>query len=306
MKVEPKQRAFDLRVQHGGGLMFRVETPGATKFVLYTVVAFLLSGSAQAQFSTEAIDPANYPEYYTLDDNSRISADTNLLVAALEEFEPLHNPVKKVLLSLTSFILHNSPVPAAAEKYNRRNHFGSWRSDLSNCLDVRGRVLARDSKDPVVTRASGERCVVDSGTWHDPYTDSTVTDPAALQIDHMVPLKNAYIMGAHSWAKSKKCWYANFIAVDYHLLPVSAHENMSKSDRTPADYLPPNRGYLCAYARNWLKIKMVWELELVQPEVEALNDVIKQNSCTPSEMSIDAEELKKTRAEIAAGSSLCH
>lgn len=279
--------------------MFQVETPGWAKSVL-PIAAIFFALNVRAQFSTEAIDPANFPDHYSLGETKVASED--LLIAAIE---PLSMASMPALIALTDFVRHTSPPPAAPEKYNRKNHFGSWRTDMSNCLDVRGRVLTRDSLDPVTTHQSGERCVVDTGRWQDPYSGNIQTSPRDVQIDHMVPLKNAYVMGGFGWSKNKKCWYANFLPANYHLIPVSSHENQAKSDKTPADYIPPNRAHQCDYVKNWLKIKMAWGLKLVDPEVDAIKDVIKQNGCKAKELAISADELKLVRAEMTAIPDLC-
>lgn len=289
--------------------MFQVETAWWSRSVFSFLV--LLSSAVNAQStleifgSSQSLDPSSFPDYYTVDDSKALTQPFNIMSAALEQIADVVPEAKPGMISLTTFVHHNQAVPPANEKYSRKTHFGTWRHDSTNCLDTRGRVLARSSIDPVQTRMSGNRCVVEQGRWIDPYTDAKMNDPAEIQIDHLVPLKNAYLMGAWQWPKNKKCWYANFVAVDYHLLAVSGHENMSKSDETPAEYMPPSRQFQCQYVKNWLKVKLAWELELIQPEVDAINDVIKQSGCRAGDLTVTADELAQTRQMIAQGSSLC-
>ncbi len=79
-----------------------------------------------------------------------------------------------------------------------------WRVSDSAC-DVREAALMRDGEDVVV----GEGCDVESGRWLDPYTTRTYTDPLDIDIDHLVPLANAYRSGASGWGEAERERYAN-------------------------------------------------------------------------------------------------
>lgn len=51
-------------------------------------------------------------------------------------------------------------------------------------------VLKRDGKDV----KADSSCKVESGTWISPYDGTTWTDGSKLDIDHLVPLENAWIV----------------------------------------------------------------------------------------------------------------
>ena len=51
--------------------------------------------------------------------------------------------------------------------------------------------------------------VEEEGEWFDPYTGETVTDATRLDIDHMIPLKNAHDSGGWAWDESRKAAFAN-------------------------------------------------------------------------------------------------
>lgn len=53
-------------------------------------------------------------------------------------------------------------------------------------------VLKRDGTNVVVSSA----CTATSGSWLSPYDGATWTAASDLDIDHMVPLKNAWIVSA--------------------------------------------------------------------------------------------------------------
>jgi hypothetical protein len=208
-------------------------------------------------------------------------------------------------VSLINFDHINRSVPQPPERYNRKTQFGGWRKDPTgnSCLDTRGEIMKRTSRIPATIEQGKDRCFVSQGEWVDPYTNQIFTDPRLIQIDHMVALKNAYMMGGFDWDWKKKCGFANFTAFSGHLIPVSGHENQAKGDSTPYDYMPPNSAYTCSYLKNWLTIKMVWNLRIVPPEHDRIEQLIFENSCT--DMNISSANLSALRAVIAQGDARC-
>lgn len=45
---------------------------------------------------------------------------------------------------------------------------------------------------------------------------------------------------------------------------------MSKADRDPAEWLPPNRAFWCRYLEDWLVVKRRWGLSMDAAETAAL------------------------------------
>ena len=74
-----------------------------------------------------------------------------------------------------------------------RDHFPHWRDTGKNC-DVRDSILQRDGKD---VKLSG--CNVVGGRWESVYDGRSFADPSDVDIDHMVPLANAWRSGADEW-----------------------------------------------------------------------------------------------------------
>lgn len=167
----------------------------------------------------------------------------------------------------------------AQQPYNRLKHFGSWVDADEDCQDTRTEVLIRDhQRESEITFKNGETCRVAKSAWRDPYTDKEFTTATSIQIDHVVPLKNAYLSGAYEWPAAKRCEYANFLENDFHLRAVSGSENMRKGDRGPEAYLPPNRDFQCEYLREWVMIKVIWQLTFAEQEAQAIaNDFIELN-----------------------------
>lgn len=75
-----------------------------------------------------------------------------------------------------------------------------------------------------------EGCDVEVGRWLDPYTGSTYTDPADIDIDHVVPLANAWRSGASGWSEAEREAYANDPEV---LLSAEDNANQEKGGGTP-------------------------------------------------------------------------
>ena len=68
-------------------------------------------------------------------------------------------------------------------------------------------------------------------------------NPKQLDIDHLVPLKEAHDSGAHAWSKSKKRDYANEMSHLDHLMAVVSEVNRSKGAKDPAEWLPLDQFY---------------------------------------------------------------
>jgi hypothetical protein len=207
--------------------------------------------------------------------------------------------------SLLSFDLHNGNYGDVVEPYKRQKHFGSWISPQDgDCRNTRALVLVRDSEGPVTMKSNG--CTVATGRWSDPYSGQDYTDAGDIQIDHVVPLKNAYISGADKWNQKRRCLYANFMGNPFHLMPVLGSENMRKSDGSPERYMPPNTAFACQYLANWLKIKLIWQLELSNSEKAAIENLAQQNRCTLVDLSYSDRDLDAQRQFIADNKDLCH
>lgn len=156
------------------------------------------------------------------------------------------------------------------EKYDR-DDWGSWIDEDGDGLNTRHEVLAEESLiKPVISNNK-----VVSGKWFDKYTGKYFTNPSDLDIDHLVPLKNAYISGASNWSKKKKNRYYNYLKYDNHLIAVSKSANRNKSDKSPVEWLPPNKEYQCEYVREWYKIKTAWGLSIEEGFDEVSNRVCK-------------------------------
>lgn len=153
-----------------------------------------------------------------------------------------------------------------------RDKFGDgWTTDGDGC-DTRQRVLAEESKAPVTLGSDG--CRVEEGRWLSLYDGDTFRDPADLQIDHMVPLAEAWDSGASDWSAERRERYANDMRRTGALLAVSSRTNQSKSDQDPAEWMPPDDGAWCRYVNAWIVQKAGWHLTVDRAEHDALARVV--------------------------------
>lgn len=208
--------------------------------------------------------------------------------------------------SLLSWIQMSGARPLPETPYNRKNDFGSWvkQRSLDPCLNTRGVVLKKFSV--VDVEFKNGSCSIVSGQWQDPYSDQTFYNAKDIQIDHVVPLKNAYISGAWAWSRKMKCLFANYLGNDHHLLPVSGHENQSKGDRSPDLYLPPNPLYVCEYIKNWLLIKFTWTLNMSMNEGQTITAKISENNCEESQFVVTENEIEQDQLFKENNKNLCN
>lgn len=151
-----------------------------------------------------------------------------------------------------------------------RSAFGEGWADLDgDGCNTRTEILARDMENPV--HDPHNRCRIIGGDFNDPYTANTLhfTQPpgAKIQIDHVVALGDAWASGANTWTDSQRLRYANDPRV---LLAVDGKANQNKGKASADSWLPQNRAYRCAYARQQIHIKFVWNLSVTSAERAAL------------------------------------
>ena len=158
--------------------------------------------------------------------------------------------------------------------YDRVGDFGeAWMDIDHNHCDTRDDILSRDLLDP----AKQGSCKVTSGVLHDPYTGKTihfvrgVQTSVAVQIDHLVALSNAWQTGAQRLTLQQRQTLAND---PIELLAVDGPTNEAKGDGDAATWLPPNRGYWCAYAAKQVSVKAAYHLWVTPPEHDALARIL--------------------------------
>lgn len=173
-------------------------------------------------------------------------------------------------------LLATLPVKGRAPKtgYERSLKFGpAWLDVDHNGCDTRNDMLARDL---TATTLSGP-CRVLSGSLADPYTGKTIsfvrgnTTSTAVQIDHLVPLMNAWETGAQQLTHEQRVAFAND---PINLLAVDGPTNSKKGAGDAATWLPAQKSFRCEYVARQVSVKATYGLWVTTPERDAIANVL--------------------------------
>jgi hypothetical protein len=149
-----------------------------------------------------------------------------------------------------------------------RDQFPHWNTVSGTC-NTREQVLKRDGTGVVTDSA----CAATSGSWYSPYDGATWRAASDVDIDHMVPLANAWRTGASSWTLTRRTQFANDLT-NPQLITVTDNVNQSKSDQSPATWKPPRTAYWCTYSRMWIHVKYRYSLTVNSSEKSALTTML--------------------------------
>ncbi|MFC9886059.1 HNH endonuclease family protein [Streptomyces pilosus] len=147
--------------------------------------------------------------------------------------------------------------------YNR-DLFPHWITVSGTC-NTRETILKRDGTN-VVTDSS---CAATSGSWYSLYDGATWSAASDVDIDHLVPLAEAWDSGAGSWTTAQRQAFAND-RTRPQLLAVTDNVNQSKGDQDPATWMPSRTAYRCTYVRAWVQVKYHYDLSVDSAEKSAL------------------------------------
>lgn len=180
-----------------------------------------------------------------------------------------------------------------------RAAWAHWLDMDGNCRDARHDVLAEESVLPVVTTRDG--CRVTAGEWRDAYTADVYLHPGDLDVDHLVPLKEAHDSGGWRWDAARRAAYANDLSDPRTLIAVGAGVNRDKGAADPAEWLPFEQDYLCQYAASWTLVKARWSLSMDERERIVVGNIL--SDCMSGGTSAAASPRAPAVATIAAQAS---
>lgn len=168
-------------------------------------------------------------------------------------------------------LLNSLPVSSEVTSGYDRDLFRHW-SDLDgNGCDTREEVL-------IVERVQGtvQGCTVVNGVWFSRFDGVTTNNSRSFDIDHFVPLKEAWDSGAWRWDSATRQRFANDLGFAAALIAVTASSNRSKSDQDPSDWLPQRER--CFYAKSWVAVKFRWRLSVDSAEKRTLTQILRNCS----------------------------
>jgi hypothetical protein len=153
--------------------------------------------------------------------------------------------------------------------YNR-SLFKHWIDVDKDGCNTRAEVLIEEA---IVKPKVGKKCALTGGKWRSPYDGKSTTKASDLDIDHVVPLAEAWRSGAWAWSATKRQAFANDLDESKALVAVSLRVNRSKGDKDVFAWLPPKN--VCNYVENWITVKVKWSLTSDSKEIIVLNSYIK-------------------------------
>lgn len=159
--------------------------------------------------------------------------------------------------------------PESNVPYDRAAQFGR-----SFQTGIAGAVEHRDVPTATFKNSTAQARVVD-GHFTDPYTgkDVHVIGGKAYDadIDHLVPLSEAWDSGASAWSQQKRVQLANDMD---NLIYVGSGINRSKSDKDAAEFLPSYEPAVCQYVISQIRVKGNYKLSVDSAEKAAMQQVI--------------------------------
>ena len=163
-----------------------------------------------------------------------------------------------------------------------RHLFKHWTDEDGDGCDTRREVLLAEA---VVAPAQGSRCSLSGGEWisrYDGLTDEG--NGRGFDVDHLVPLAEAWGSGANAWSSDQRERYANDLGYEDALIAVSARSNRSKGAQDPATWLPPEDDQYCWYVAAWVHVKTRWSLTVDTAEVAQIQHVL--STCSDAEIDV--------------------
>ncbi|MFR9780802.1 HNH endonuclease family protein [Micromonospora sp. MS34] len=161
----------------------------------------------------------------------------------------------------------NLPVATEVRTGYDRSLFPLWIDADGDGCNTRYEVLiAEATTKPTI----GSGCSLSGGRWYSYYDNAYWTITSDLDIDHMVPLAEAWDSGARNWTTSRRQSYANDLGDSRPLVAVTDNVNQAKGDQDPATWMPPYSSARCRYINEWIATKIRWRLTVDTAEKNAL------------------------------------
>jgi len=151
------------------------------------------------------------------------------------------------------------------EGYDRAR-FKLWIDANKDGCDTRAEVLIAEA---TVKPKKSAKCKLTGGKWLSSYDGIRYTDASKLDIDHLVPLAEAWRSGAWAWTDQQRMEYANDLEDEWALNAVTASVNRSKGDKDISQWLPKKN--VCAYLGGWVSIKARFELTVDVAEAKVIS-----------------------------------
>ena len=163
------------------------------------------------------------------------------------------------------------PLTVAEDKltgYDRKL-FKHWIDADKDGCNTRAEVLIEEA---IVKPKIGFKCKLTGGKWLSAFDGKTITNASQLDVDHMVPLAEAWRSGAWKWTAAQRQVFANDLENSEALIAVTRSTNRSKGDKDPSLWMPAKNQ--CIYIQNWISVKIKYSLTADPQEAEKLNSLV--------------------------------
>jgi len=152
--------------------------------------------------------------------------------------------------------------------YNR-SLFKHWIDADKDGCNTRAEVLIEEA---IIKPKIGPKCKLTGGEWVSAYDGKKITNASQLDVDHLVPLAEAWRSGAWKWSAAERQAYANDLDNLEALIAVTLTANRSKGDKDPAAWIPIQNQ--CNYVESWISIKSKYSLSVDKSEKTKLEELI--------------------------------
>ena len=146
-----------------------------------------------------------------------------------------------------------------------RSFFKHWIDEDKDKCDTRAEVLISEA---VVKPKVDKKCKITGGKWLSAYDGKSITNASQLDVDHLVPLAEAWRSGAWAWTPKQRQDFANDLGDKRALIAVTLTTNRSKGDKDISDWVP--KVDPCGYVQNWIAIKIRYSLTYDAKEAKSL------------------------------------
>ncbi|MET8912503.1 HNH endonuclease family protein [Micromonospora sp. NPDC004551] len=173
------------------------------------------------------------------------------------------------------------PVATEVRTGYSRDLFPHWIDADGDGCNTRNEVLyAEATTKPTISGT----CTLSGGRWYSYYDNAYWTLTGDLDIDHMVPLAEAWDSGARNWTTSRRQAYTNDLGDSRALAAVTDNVNQAKGDQDPATWMPSYASARCRYIGEWVAVKVRWRLSVDSAEKSALTSWA--NNCPAATISV--------------------
>jgi hypothetical protein len=123
------------------------------------------------------------------------------------------------------------------------------------------------------------RLAAGTGKWVDHYARTELSVDAEMEVDHVVPLREAWDAGASQWSRVDR---RKFATDPINLRITAKGTNRTKSDKQVYDYekWAPEGFRPCDYAKQYAGVKGEYSLTFTAKEVEFYIKLAENGQCT--------------------------